>query len=98
MMQSRLIRHGGGHDRIDRNQTAPRRRDLPFSVKRLAVVAQFRAKRRIAFWIGRLMMEDRTVAAEQQRLKSIFDEAAEIASLEDRAAYLERACGGDADL
>ena len=38
------------------------------------------------------------MAAEQQRLKSIFDEAAEIASLENRAAYLERACGGDADL
>jgi hypothetical protein len=38
------------------------------------------------------------VALERQGVKSIFDEAAEIASPVDRAAYLERACGGDADL
>jgi eukaryotic-like serine/threonine-protein kinase len=38
------------------------------------------------------------VACEQPSVKSIFAEAAEIASPEDRAAYLDRACGGDAGL
>ena len=38
------------------------------------------------------------MASDQHKLKSIFDEAAEIASPEDRDAYLERACGGDAGL
>ncbi len=38
------------------------------------------------------------MASEQQNVKSIFDEAAEIALPEDRAAFLERACGGDAGL
>jgi serine/threonine protein kinase/tetratricopeptide (TPR) repeat protein len=32
------------------------------------------------------------------RAKAVFDEAAEIAAPERRAAYLERACGGDAEL
>ncbi len=31
-------------------------------------------------------------------MKPIFDEAAELASPEDRAAFVERACGGDAEL
>ena len=35
---------------------------------------------------------------DRRGVKSIFDEAAEIASPEGRAAYLENACGGDADL
>ncbi len=39
-----------------------------------------------------------TVARDRLGVKSIFDEAAEMASPEDRAAYLERACGGDADV
>jgi hypothetical protein len=43
-------------------------------------------------------MVDRTMARDRRGVKSIFDEAAEIASPEGRAAYLERACGGDADL
>jgi tetratricopeptide (TPR) repeat protein len=38
------------------------------------------------------------MARDRRGVKSIFDEAAEIASPEERAAYLERACGGDADL
>jgi serine/threonine protein kinase len=38
------------------------------------------------------------VARDRRGVKSIFDEAAEIASPEDRAAFLERACGGDADV
>ena len=38
------------------------------------------------------------MAHERHSVKSIFDEAAEIASPADRAAYLESACGGDADL
>jgi hypothetical protein len=59
-------------------------------------VARIGPERRIAFWIARLTMEARTVAAEQQSVKLIFDEAAEIASPLDRAAYLERACGDDA--
>ena len=33
-----------------------------------------------------------------KRAKAIFDEAAEIASSQERAAYLDRACGGDRDL
>ena len=36
--------------------------------------------------------------SERASAKAIFDEAAEIASPELRAAYLERACGGDAGL
>ena len=35
---------------------------------------------------------------EEQRLKSIFDQAAEIASAPDRASFLDRACGGDIEL
>ena len=35
---------------------------------------------------------------QRRDVKSIFDEAAEMARSEDRAAYLEIACGGDADL
>ena len=31
------------------------------------------------------------------KAKAIFDEAAEIASKEERAAYLDRACAGDQD-
>ncbi len=38
------------------------------------------------------------MARDRRGVKSIFDEAAEIASPEGRAAYLESACGGDADL
>jgi len=38
------------------------------------------------------------MARDRRGVKSIFDEAAEIASPEDRAAYVNRACGGDADL
>ena len=38
------------------------------------------------------------MARDRRGVKSIFDEAAEIASREGRAAYLERACGGDAGL
>ncbi len=38
------------------------------------------------------------MAREQHSVKSIFDEAVEIASPEDRAAYLDRACGGDANI
>jgi serine/threonine protein kinase len=38
------------------------------------------------------------MARNRRGVKSIFDEAAEIASPEGRAAYLERACGGDAEL
>ena len=37
------------------------------------------------------------MARDQHNVKLIFDEAAEIASPEGRAAYLEGACGGDAD-
>jgi eukaryotic-like serine/threonine-protein kinase len=44
------------------------------------------------------MKESRIVAHDRQGVKSIFDEAAEIASPEARAAYLESACGGDANL
>ena len=33
-----------------------------------------------------------------ERLKAVFDQAAEIASPADRAAFLDEACGGDADL
>ncbi len=36
--------------------------------------------------------------AEQRSVKSIFDEAAEITSCEERARYLDRACEGNADL
>jgi hypothetical protein len=36
------------------------------------------------------------VSSERDTMKSIFDEAADIASPQDRAASLERACGGDA--
>ena len=36
--------------------------------------------------------------SDQQRVKAIFDEAAEIAGPEDRAAYLEGACGGNDEL
>ena len=35
---------------------------------------------------------------DRRGVKSIFDEAAEIASPEGRAAYLDTACGGDADV
>jgi tRNA A-37 threonylcarbamoyl transferase component Bud32 len=38
------------------------------------------------------------VSSERAGVKAIFDEAAEIASPEGRAAYLDRACGGDASL
>jgi eukaryotic-like serine/threonine-protein kinase len=38
------------------------------------------------------------VAGDRRGVKSIFDEAAEIGSPEERAAFLERACGGDADV
>ena len=38
------------------------------------------------------------MARDRRGVKSIFDEAAEIASPEGRAAYLDSACGGDADL
>ena len=38
------------------------------------------------------------MAGEQPSVKSIFEEAVEIASPEERAAYLERACGGDAQI
>jgi len=38
------------------------------------------------------------VSTDQRSVKSIFDKAADIASPEERAPYLERACGGDADL
>ena len=38
------------------------------------------------------------MARDRRGVKSIFDEAAEIASPEGRAAYLDRACGGDADI
>ena len=38
------------------------------------------------------------MSGDRRRLKSIFDEAAEIASREDRAAYVERACGDDVEL
>ena len=38
------------------------------------------------------------VFSERRGVKTIFDEAAELTSPGDRAAYLERACGGDADL
>ena len=38
------------------------------------------------------------MARDRRGVKSIFDEAAEITSPEGRAAYLEHACGGDADL
>ena len=38
------------------------------------------------------------MARERRDVRSIFDEAAEIASPGDRAAYLDRACGGDVDL
>ncbi len=41
------------------------------------------------------MTEARSVARDRRGVKSIFDEAAEIASIEERAAYLERACGDD---
>ena len=43
-------------------------------------------------------MEARIVARDRRGVKSIFDEAAEITSPEDRAAYLDSACGGDAGL
>src|SRR5215212_6766511 len=33
-----------------------------------------------------------------ERLKAVFDQAAEIAPPTDRAAFLDEACGGDADL
>jgi tetratricopeptide (TPR) repeat protein len=38
------------------------------------------------------------MARDRRGVKSIFDEAAEIDSPEGRAAYLEHACGGDAEL
>jgi len=38
------------------------------------------------------------MARDRRGVKSIFDEAAEIASPEARAAYLERCCGGDPEL
>ncbi len=38
------------------------------------------------------------MSSERRSVKSIFDEAAEIASPGGRAAYLDRACDGDADL
>ena len=38
------------------------------------------------------------MARDRRGVKSIFDEAAEIASPEERAAYLERCCGGDPEL
>jgi eukaryotic-like serine/threonine-protein kinase len=38
------------------------------------------------------------MAAETPSLDSIFCSAVEIASAEERAAYLARACGGDAEL
>jgi serine/threonine protein kinase/tetratricopeptide (TPR) repeat protein len=38
------------------------------------------------------------MAHDRRGVKSIFDEAAEIDSPEGRAAYLDRVCGGDADL
>jgi eukaryotic-like serine/threonine-protein kinase len=43
-------------------------------------------------------MEARIMARDRRGVKSIFDEAAEIASPEERTAYLQRACGGDADI
>ena len=33
-----------------------------------------------------------------ERLKAVFDQAAEIAPPADRAAFLDEACGGSADL
>ena len=38
------------------------------------------------------------MSGEEKSLKTIFDEAAEITSPEERAAFLERACGDDASL
>ena len=38
------------------------------------------------------------MARDRRSVKSIFDEAAEIASPEERAAYLERYCGEDLEL
>jgi serine/threonine-protein kinase len=43
-------------------------------------------------------MEALIMARDRRGVKSIFDEAAEITSAEERAAYLERCCGGDPDL
>src|SRR5580693_595121 len=43
-------------------------------------------------------MEALIMARDRRGVKSIFDEAAEIASPEARAAYLERCCGGDPEL
>ena len=43
-------------------------------------------------------MEALIMARDRRGVKSIFDEAAEMASIEVRAAYLERACGGDAEI
>jgi serine/threonine-protein kinase len=43
-------------------------------------------------------MEAPIMARDRRGVKSIFDEAAEIASPEARAAYLERCCGGDPEL
>ena len=49
-------------------------------------------------WDRLAKMEAGLMARDRRGVKSIFDEAAEIASPEGRAAYLEHACGGDAEL
>jgi serine/threonine protein kinase len=43
-------------------------------------------------------MEDLIMPHDRRGVKSIFDAAAEIAAPEERAAYLERCCGGDPEL